>query len=253
MRGPPGRPTFPDPVCTVQGTFGHIGRRRGPFPTSDMAVQRRRSHPETRTAGRLEFVRSKVQCTTLREFWRELTKKDYEISYEAVRNYHYDREPPVDYLVQVSTIFDVNLRWLATGDGQPWPAEPGVDQAAEEASGETWRQEYESGIQEHLRTYETLPPLAVAVVLRTCDRLYRDAQFRARLASKSGPSRSYIGRFVGKAIAGPLVNAVAGTVKTSDLHAWQIESYVLGLCTALTALIPNPNWTSQQIAEGLPH
>ncbi|MGI9628452.1 MAG: hypothetical protein ACR2QM_16585, partial [Longimicrobiales bacterium] len=75
-----------------------------------MAVQRRRAIPETQTASRLEFIRSKVHCSTLREFWRELTKDDYEISYEAVRNYHYDREPPVDYLVQVSTAFDVNLR-----------------------------------------------------------------------------------------------------------------------------------------------
>lgn len=216
-----------------------------------MAVQRRRSVPETKTASRLEFVRTKVQCTTLREFWRELTKADYDISYEAVRNYHYDREPPVDYLVQVSTTFDVNLTWLATGQGQPWPEEPGIDEAAEEAAGETWRKEYESGIQEFLRSYETLPPLAVAVVLRTCDRLYRDAQFRARLSGKTGPTRAYIGRFVGKAIAGPLVNAVAGTVKAQDLHAWQIESYVLSLCTALTALIPNPNWTSQQLSEGL--
>ena len=218
-----------------------------------MALQRRRAQPETQTANRLEFIRSKVQCDTLRDFWRELTKGDYRVSYEAVRNYHYDREPPVDYLVQVSSVFDVNLRWLATGDGQPWPEEPGIDKAAEEASGESWRKEYESGIQEHLRSYETLPPLAVAVILRTCDRLYRDAQFRARLAAKAGPSRSYIGRFVGKAIAGPLVNAVAGTVKSGDLHAWQIESYVLALCTALTSLIPNPNWTGQQLGEELQH
>lgn len=219
-----------------------------------MSVQRRRAAPETDTAGRLEFVRSKVQCNTLRDFWRELTRGEYEISYEAIRNYHYDREPPVDYLVQVSNVFDVNLRWLATGAGQPWPEEPGIDRAAEEAAGEAWRHEYEAGILEHLRSYETLPPLAVAVILRTCDRLYRDAQFRARMASKTGPTRSYIGRFVGKAIAGPLVNAVAGTVKASELHAWQVESYVLGVCSALTALIPNPNWTGhQQAAASVQH
>ncbi|NNF26624.1 MAG: hypothetical protein HKN73_05365, partial [Gemmatimonadetes bacterium] len=51
-----------------------------------MSIQRRRAAPETDTAGRLEFVRSKVQCNTLRDFWRELTRGEYEISYEAIRN-----------------------------------------------------------------------------------------------------------------------------------------------------------------------
>lgn len=218
-----------------------------------MPVVRRRSDPETETAQRLEFVRSNVQCTTLRDFWRELTSDgEYQISYEAVRNYHYDREPPVEYLVQVAKVFDVDLQWLATGQGQPWGSgEAPGEAAAEAAAADSMRREYEEGIRDHLRQYDHFPPLAVAVILRTCDRLYRDAQLRSRTAGKSGPTRSYIGRFVGKAVAGPLVNAVAGTVKSSELHPWQIESYVLGICGALTALIPNPNWAGPQVAEGM--
>jgi hypothetical protein len=62
-----------------------------------------------------------------------------------------------------------------------------------------------------------------------------------------------VGRFVGKALAGPLVNAVAGTVHTSDLHAWQMESYALGMCQALAALIPNPNWGEQRFPDTTAH
>lgn len=236
----------------------------------------RRRGPEIDIAQRLEHVRGHSRCVTLRDFWRELTLDgDYQVSYEAVRNYHHDREPPVEYLVQVARVFDVDLEWLATGEGgdrqgnghdlgdvdgegvlegngaaNGYPHANGTrDRASDEAELARW--EFEKGIREHLRRYDRLTPLATAVLLRTCDRFYRDAHLRSRATGKAGPTRSYVGRFVGKAIAGPLVNAVAGTVKTCDLHPWQLESYVLGMCSALTALIPNPNWASPQVTEGV--
>jgi hypothetical protein len=214
---------------------------------------RRVTGPEIPTAERLEHVRRNVHCVTLRDFWRELTVEGgYQISYEAVRNYHHDREPPVDYLVQVAKVFDADLHWLATGQGSAWaPSENGngVSTEAEAEPEDDAGRAYEAGMRDHLRRYDQLPPLAVTVLLRTCDRFYRDAQLRARLKGKAGPTRPYVGRFVGKAVAGPLVNAVAGTVRTSDLHPWQIENYVLGVCGALSSLIPNPNWTSPQVSE----
>jgi hypothetical protein len=218
-----------------------------------MPTLRRRSGPEIATAERLEFVRNQSHCDTLRDFWRELTTNSgYQVSYEAARNYHHDREPPVDYLVQVARTFDVELKWLATGEGNPWRnGDNGETEelAPEEGNGDRLQWEYERGIRDYLRRYDQLTPLASAVVLRTCDRLFRDAQLRSRMSGKSGPTRAYVGRFVGKAIAGPLVNAVAGTVQTRDLHPWQIETYVLGICGALTALIPNPNWSGVQLSD----
>ena len=32
-------------------------------------------------------------------------------------------------------------------------------------------------------------------------------------------------------------------VRPADLRRWQIESYVLGVCSALTSLVPDPNTT----------
>ena len=157
----------------------------------------------------------------------------------------------MDYLVRVSEVFDVDLRWLATGQGAPWPGAPGVGKKAREATSDAAMAEFERALHEVFWHYETLPPLAAAAVLKTCDRLHRDAAFRSRISGKTTPTRPYIGRFVGKALAGPLVNAVAGSVRTSDLHPWQIESYVLSVCQGLTALIPNPNWTEVQLQQKL--
>jgi hypothetical protein len=199
----------------------------------------------------LEAVRNRSRCVTLRDFWRELTKGSYKVSYEAVRNYHNDRDPPVEYLVNVSKAFGVSLEWLATGHGTPWPSDPMVEEAAHSAAEDVLKREFESALSEVFWHYAKLPPLAVAVILKTCDRLYHDAQHRAHRSGKAGPSRPYIGRFVGKALAGPLMNAVAGTVRTSDLHPWQLESYVLGICQALVALIPNPNWVETQLQGSL--
>lgn len=207
-----------------------------------------RSRTSTRSVSeRLEQVRGRVQSATLRDFWRELTDdKGYKISYEAVRNYHSDRDPPVDYLVRVSDVFQVSLPWLATGRGHPWPNDPEIAKRAEGAINEEPAAEFEPALSEVFWHYKALTPLARAVALETCDRLHRDAEFRARLNGRTAPTRAYVGRFVGKAMAGPLKNAVAGSVRMADLHPWQIESFVLGICQALGSLIPNPNWSEQK-------
>ena len=200
-------------------------------------------------ARRLEYVRQAVQCQTLRDFWRRLIDGgEYEISYEAVRNYHSDRDPPVEYLIRVSEVFGVSLEWLATGNAQPWPADSEVETAARDVV-EQRHHEFETALEEVFWQYRKLPPLAVAVVLKTCDRLFKDAEFRASIQGHTGPTKAYVGRFVGKALAGPLMNAVAGTVRTSDLHTWQVESYSVGICQALLALIPNPNWSQQKFLD----
>ncbi len=203
--------------------------------------------PQTATpkgvSERLEQVRVHSGRSTLRDFWREITAGGaFKVSYEAVRNYHTDRSPPIDYLVRVSDRFGASLEWLATGRGTAWPSDPAIRKSAEAASKSTTVSQFEGALKEVFWHYASLPPLAVATVLKTCERLHRDAELRARLAGKTEPTPAYVGRFVGKALAGPLVNAVAGTVRTTELHHWQMESYVLGICQALHALIPNPNW-----------
>lgn len=78
--------------------------------------------PETPMAERLEQVRTTIaRAPSLREFWRQVSDGWPEgvgepVSYEAVRNYHYNRDAPVSYLVAVSKVFGVPLSFLATGE-----------------------------------------------------------------------------------------------------------------------------------------
>jgi hypothetical protein len=89
-------------------------RRRRPAP-SQPAPQ-----PIGAIARRLERVRTKEGFPTLRAFLSRL-KEGWSgpasaVSYEAVRNYHFDREPPVTYLARVNEVFpQYTLLWLATG------------------------------------------------------------------------------------------------------------------------------------------
>ena len=73
---------------------------------------------EMPSAKRLEDVRAWAGVPSLRGFWQQLAENWMEgrVSYEAVRNYHYDREAPAAYLARVAKVFNVSLVWLITGD-----------------------------------------------------------------------------------------------------------------------------------------
>ena len=70
---------------------------------------------------RLEALQEQERIPSLKDFWRELGEEEGSgVGYEAVRNYHYDRDPPVSYLVAVVRRFPAyRLEWLATGEGKP--------------------------------------------------------------------------------------------------------------------------------------
>jgi hypothetical protein len=78
--------------------------------------------PQTPISERLEQVRAFRRVPTLLEFHEKLTaampqRPPYEVSYSAIRNYHYDRDPPLEYLRRVADVFEVPLGWLVTGEG----------------------------------------------------------------------------------------------------------------------------------------
>lgn len=77
--------------------------------------------PTTGTAKRLEYVRTEVaRLPSLRSFWARLLEGwEGAASYEAVRSYHFNREPPASYLARVAEVFDMRLEWLVTGQGSP--------------------------------------------------------------------------------------------------------------------------------------
>jgi hypothetical protein len=74
--------------------------------------------PTTEIAGRLEQVRISAGYRTQKDFHSALKAAGADVSYSAVRNYHYDsREPPVSYLLRVADLVGVRFEWLATGRG----------------------------------------------------------------------------------------------------------------------------------------
>jgi hypothetical protein len=73
-------------------------------------------------AQRLEDVREHFRIPSIRAFHARLVEgwaSDDAVSYEAVRNYHYDRDAPAAYLARVAKVFPgVRLEYLVTGDGE---------------------------------------------------------------------------------------------------------------------------------------
>jgi len=69
---------------------------------------------------RLERVRETFGFRSKRAFWQKLCDGwDAAVSYEAVRNYHYDREAPPSYLARVLRVFpDLRSEWLLLGEGE---------------------------------------------------------------------------------------------------------------------------------------
>ncbi|CAN5872093.1 hypothetical protein BH11GEM2_BH11GEM2_06660 [soil metagenome] len=70
--------------------------------------------PRTASAKALEYVRAHERIPSLRGFWETLGGKASGVSYEAVRNYHYDRKAPMSYLLLVAKKFPrYSLEYLA--------------------------------------------------------------------------------------------------------------------------------------------
>ena len=96
-----------------------------------MANSQPKNIPAIPESVRLERVRNeRGYADSLWRFWKELTahrpgdltaKRDaagnYDLSYEAARNYHFDRHAPGHYYAQVARVFEVRLEWLLSGDG----------------------------------------------------------------------------------------------------------------------------------------
>lgn len=90
--------------------------------------------PRTPEAKRLEELRAAKEIRSLKTFWEGLggpispmgeggyalpvdEEGRYKISYEAVRNYHYDRQPPNHYFIRVAEVYSALVPWLMYGQG----------------------------------------------------------------------------------------------------------------------------------------
>ena len=81
--------------------------------------------PQTVYAERLEHIRAFNGVPNLKAFWKKIEDRfasdvsEATCSYASARYYHSDRDPPVDYLRQVSVVYDVPLEYLVSGEGPP--------------------------------------------------------------------------------------------------------------------------------------
>lgn len=128
-----------------------------------------RSHPDPKAkdpvSDRLEHIRHKHGLTR-RAFWLRLGEETDEgrkvtwvgadgvreqASYSSVRYYHYDRTPPLSYLLRVSEVFNVKLTWLASGVGPKHRTEEhiAVELAAVERERELEARERRASLTKH--------------------------------------------------------------------------------------------------------
>lgn len=185
-------------------------------------------------------------------------------SYASVHGYLNGRaDPPLEFLLATAEALDVNPAWLVQAIGQPTRADAaGSEATADAGEAAAWmavqelgheadwaelRQRVKQALQEEFIFFADLPPLASAAVWRTWERLAADEAHREewiRGAHASGGDSSdrslAVARDIGLCLMAPLSVL---DVRPADLRRWQIESYVLSVCTALTSLVPDPNAT----------
>lgn len=98
--------------------------------------------PSTGTAERLEKVRQQRGVPTVRAFVDRLNEgQDFEVKYDTARRYHRDRRPSLRYVVEVARVYDVNLEWLATGEGDPKDVRIAPKEVAEPEARRMWVRE----------------------------------------------------------------------------------------------------------------
>jgi transcriptional regulator with XRE-family HTH domain len=185
-------------------------------------------------------------------------------SYASVHGYLNGRaEPPLEFLLAAAGALDVSPSWLVQAVGQPTQTDAAGDEATVEAGeAAAWtavqelgqeadwaelRNKVKQALQEEFIFFNDLPPLAAAAVWRTWERLTADEAHReewirgSHTSTANASDRSLaVARDIGLCLMAPFSVL---DVRPADLRRWQIESYVLGVCSALASLVPDPNAT----------
>lgn len=201
--------------------------------------------PVIPSAGRLEAVRAHTGFPSLRSFWGHLAEGWTEggVSYEAARNYHYDREPPVAYVRRIVERFpEIRLEWLVSGSG-PMTREEEEGQeiqarmVRERAQAERWERVpglicEALGIEAPSDPGRSLPLwLSGAVALWSSRRLAGWHRFFVhRRGEGDKPDEEELARAVGRALLAPLE---ALGLHPGDLDRNQFQDYALTMVAAL--------------------
>lgn len=211
-----------------------------PSNGTEKAGKRSRKGPETPFAERLEYVRRLRGCETLDEFHARLPARGGKavFSYDAVRTYHRDRNPPIEYLIAVADTFDVRLEWLARGPRGGAPT--AEEQEAEERARERRRirsDPLDSPLADSFPPFFELGIGEQDAIRRV---LLRIRTLGEVPKGQSGPENA---RLLGAVLQGPLDRL---GVDLAQLHAWQVNAYVSLLCQALYLIAPLEHLELQQ-------
>lgn len=190
---------------------------------------------------RLEQVREHFGVATVKDFWKELTQgRDYAVSYEAVRNYHFDREPPLDYLRQVHARFGVRLSWLVDGNGGM------LEGAAPGAAGDPQRDSPYDRAQQLMERrcplFAVAPLLLKPPIMDVWHRAVIREMVEAEVQPPWPPTEEALDRAarrVSEAINAPAA-ALGVDVASAAPPGFNIETYLLGVTQALLTVYAPP-------------
>ena len=195
--------------------------------------------PKTPVAERLEHVREIRGVPTLSEFHRKLLERrgeddNFQVSYAAARNYHYDRDAPASYLVRVAEVFNVRLPWLLTGEGEPTEFETAVSKRQKKSPEDAAIEQTLVMIAHLFPDFSRIQPWAHRVFWQTIIRLvrYRTAHNADGLSNVRIAQHSAV--LVATQIANPIREIEPGNL-TDD----QLSDYVASICQVLMRLIPS--------------
>jgi hypothetical protein len=184
---------------------------------------------------RLEEVRKAAGFDSLHAFWQRLTSGDYHVSYEALRNYHFNRQPTLEYLAQVARAFGYRLEWLVYGE-EPKLTADWVEtiRSGGRAPGGV---DLEALLDERFPYYAGLRPDARAAVGLTMLRLSRALRWRFPDITDEHHQRrrdeliDEVGSFVRRVVR-MLYNPTTGPATD------RLDDFVIGVAIAVRSLIP---------------
>lgn len=227
-------------------TKGIGGRRPAPKPVSQMAR-------------RLEAVRERFGVPSLRAFHARLVdgwEGPEVVSYEAVRNYHYDRDAPVAYLARVAAVFPgVRLAYLVSGQ-EPMMEEE--QQWAESREAATQKPTLTDELRNSVPEFTRLSPVVQAAVIHVAFRWAAADSPRYRggldLLSPLDARALEAGQDVIKAMLGPITDWGLSWQRRQELDTERFDDYCLAALTALGLSTPPENrmgsmldaWTGDQ-------
>ena len=193
---------------------------------------------------RLEALQKQENIPSLKDFWRELGGEEGSgVGYEAVRNYHYDRDPPVSYLVAVTRRFPAyRLEWLATGEGKPTHEEEALKRKLES----TWAVETWDRIQERLPILQDLDAAASLATLRL---VYQTETLARRLGVDSAKAHTDVLDLAHTFLYGPASVWGKREGQAPPILPGRSSSYAI---IALTALTEGLRLAADAILHGAP-